>query len=350
MSKGLSKQIIKRFAGNTALMLAAGASALGQLLTSAPVAGAPAASPSPANAPAANSPAANMTPMQLLQSSRYTQALPHFKRMDKEEPGNISIQYWLGVAASGARDYDLAELAFSKVLVVGQQNSPFVANARAQLDRLPHRYKPISCVQNGKSHKWQNAVPVRIYVSDGRTIAGTLGGTMTQDEYANAVRLIRTNAAGMPRTPTYKSEYSQYIKEGIKAWDWAVSERLFGYTFVNDPARADIVVLFCETCKGGEAGFAVYPWTVNQPEIIWIACAKPATRTSDVNRLSMSQNAAHEFGHCFGLQHSQESADLMYPTVAYRETAPQQYCTPNDKISMRALYGMRTDIVFMPVQ
>ncbi len=297
-------------------------------------------------------PQSALTPMQLLQTSRYSQALPYFKQMSQAQPRDLSIQYYLGVAASGARDYDLAELAFSRVIVGSTINSPFVTTARQQLARLPHKYYPQCCLQNEKTHRWSpSAYPIRIFISDGRTIPGTAGGIMTMSEYKAAEVTVKTRYTSLPRSATYKSEYSQYVRDGLKAWDWAVAGKLLSYTFVTDPTKADIVVLFCETCKSGEAGFALYPWFYKQPEFVWMACAKYSEYDQSDVKYIMARTAAHEFGHCWGLQHSEVQGDLMLAKGWNNEQKQSQdLCSPSDKISLSALYTMPADINYIPVE
>lgn len=293
-----------------------------------------------------------LTPIQLLQTGRYSEALPRLKQMAQAQPRDPSVQYYLGVAASGARDYDLAELAFSRVVVGSSINSPFVATARQQLARLPHRYYPQCCLQNDKTHRWSpSAYPVRIFISDGRTVPGFAGGVMSQGEYKTVETTVKTRYSSMPRSATYKSEYSQYVRDGLRAWDWAVAGKLLSYTIVTDPTKADIVVLFCETCKNDEAGFAVYPWVYKQPEIVWMACSKYSDVEHGDIRSIMARTAAHEFGHCWGLQHSQVQSDLMFATSMFEAgKIPQAVCSPNDRISLSALYAMPADINYIPVE
>lgn len=297
-------------------------------------------------------PQAALSPVQLLQTGRYSEALPRLKQMAQAQPRDPSIQYYLGVAASGARDYDLAELAFSRVVVGSSINSPFVATARQQLARLPHRYYPQCCLQNNKTHRWSpGAYPVRVFISDGRTVPGFAGGVMSMTEFKTVETAIKTRYTSLPRSATYRPEYSQYVREGLRAWDWAAASKLLSYTIVNDPTKADIVVLFCETCKNGEAGFAVYPWVDKQPEIIWMACAKFAEVDHGDIRPLVAHTAAHEFGHCWGLQHSEVQTDLMFGnSMVEAGKIPQAACSPNDRISFSALYAMPADINYIPAE
>lgn len=300
--------------------------------------------------------ASTMTPLQMMQSGRYTQALPYFKSMAQAQPRDMSVQYYLGTCAEGARDYNLAVASFCKVVVDSLPESAFAQNARKRLESLPDHLRPQCCIQNNKTHRWDpKAYPIRVFISDGRDLPPEQsGGVMSQANYKQAQTIIQNSLSRQLVTPSYKSVYARYVSEGIKAWDWAVREKLFSYVYVTDPRKADIVVLFCERCKGSEAGFALYPWEWKQPEILWMACEYQNDREPADAQRTMTAIAAHEFGHCLGLEHTDVTTDLMYPTAGQENgnatVLPESLAKPNDRASLRALYSMPADVNFIPVE
>lgn len=291
----------------------------------------------------------------MIQTGRYTQALPHFMAMAREKPRDISVQYYLGLCALSAHDYALAELAFSKVVVSGPTSSPFVPLARKQLKAMGNNLEPQSCLQNDITHRWdQSAFPVKIFIADGRTLPSDLmGRVLTVGQYKEAVTIIQNSLGRQPVTRSYKPKYASAFISGVRAWDWAVREKLWRYKFVSDPRVADIVVLFCERCSLGERGYALYPWDWHQPEIIWIGCSNDYGVSEAEFERQLTVMSAHEIGHCLGLEHSNVESDLMFPVedVSGDESrrSPETMASANDKASLRALYSMPADVNFLSV-
>lgn len=115
--------------------------------------------------------APKMTPLQMVQSGRYAEAFPYFKEMSRKSPRDPSINYYLGLCAESVSDFDLAELAFCRIIVGTAETSPFVQLARQQLAVLPHKLQPQCAIYKDQIHRWdQSAYPLRIFVSDGRTL------------------------------------------------------------------------------------------------------------------------------------------------------------------------------------
>jgi hypothetical protein len=296
--------------------------------------------------------AAKMTPLQMVQAGRYAEAFPYFKEMSRKSPRDPSINYYLGLCAESVRDFDLAELAFCKIVVGTPEKSPFVPLAWKQLSALPHKLEPQCAIYKDQIHRWdQSAYPLRIFVSDGRTLPNPYaGGPVEPDKYPQVVATIQTALATMPVTPSYKPSIIPLILEGIRSWDWAVRERLFSYKFVADPRKADIVVLFCEQ----ETGYTHFPYEAGQPEILWMGVKHRVGDTEHIELNWMRDQAAHEFGHCLGLCHSNGEKDLMkgitdVPSWDDRQ-APDKIASDSDKASLRALFSMPADRIFYPVK
>jgi predicted Zn-dependent protease len=65
--------------------------------------------------------------------------------------------------------------------------------------------------------------------------------------------------------------------------------------------------------------------------------------------------SAHEFTHAFGLKHSSDPKDLMYPTGEWVEGSDHRMTmvteqSASDKMCLRALYTMEPDVKFISVQ
>jgi predicted Zn-dependent protease len=281
--------------------------------------------------------------MQMVQSGRYVQALPVFKEMAAKNPRDPSINYYLGLCAQSAHEYDLAELAFSRILVGTAPASPFVPLAKRQLLTLPHKLDPQCALTNGRLYRWQTGKVVRIWISDGRMIPGTGTTILSQEKFTQVVDTLRSSNSRLAMTPGYTSADAGYLAEGIRAWDWAVREKMFSYTFVRDPRAADVLIYFSEAADGNTQ----YPFLKTQPVLVCIGMSAP---DPDHKREHRKFIMAHEFGHSLGLWHGNDAKDLMAPLIDIMADAGRQAAesitSANDKASLRALYSMPPDTYF----
>jgi len=290
-------------------------------------------------------PVSAMTPLQLVQSGRYAQALSAFKKMAAQSPGDPSINYYLGLCAMGGREYDLAEASFCKVVAGTPPASPFVPLAQRQLQSLPHKYAPQCALTNGKLWRWQRGQNVKIYVSDGRCVPRTGDGVIPPELYAQAVDACRNNMASVPVLRGYTSGDQALVVESIKAWDWAVREKLFSYSFVRDPKVADIIIMYTEL----PTGCTLYPYVSGQPVLSWASIGGMADeREPEAHASHVKIIMAHEFGHCLGLWHANGDMDLMLPRIKIHwdrtKTSADSIASENDKASLRALYSLPADL------
>jgi predicted Zn-dependent protease len=291
-------------------------------------------------------PTSAMTPLQLVQSGRYTQALPGFKKMAAQSPGDPSINYYLGLCAMSARDFDLAEASFCKVVAGTPPASPFVPLAQQQLQLLPHKYAPQCALTHGRLFRWQRGQQLKVYISDGRNVPGTGMGALNAERYAQTAAIARSSMASQPMVHDYKQSDQALVLEGIKAWDWAVREKYFSYTFVRDPKVADIIVMFTEQ----PTGCTLYPFESGQPVLSWAALGSIGGEPTEEKHASAVKIVmAHEFGHCLGLWHASGKMDLMLPVIEFigdkTREAPEAMASENDKASLRALYALPADVI-----
>lgn len=293
-----------------------------------------------------------LTPLQMVQSGRNVEALPYFKAMAKNTPRDPSVNYYLGVCAESARDLDLAEMAFCRVVVATKPESPFVPLAQKRLQVLPHHLQPQCCLYKDETRLWdRSAYPLRVFVTNGRTLPKHLaGGPTTPAEYKSIIATIQTNLAAMPVAPDYQPAFARLVVEGLQAWDWAVREKLFSYTYVRDARLADIVILFCEQ----RTGYTHFPYEKGQPMVTWIAVNEESGQANTFGRNCVRDMSAHEFGHCLGLGHSTVDLDVMFPITNIASQEDRQTASTitsdNDRASLRALFSMPADRILYSVK
>lgn len=136
------------------------------------------------------------------------------------------------------------------------------------------------------------------------------------------------------RVPGYTPDLREAARGAFVRW-----ERVGGipvrFVFEGDSASADVIVRWVERFPLRRAGQADIRWN----GLGWIVSGRLtlATHTSDgylLDEEAVYTVALHEIGHLLGLGHSDDAADVMYPTTAVHDI------TPRDRHTARLLYSV----------
>lgn len=126
----------------------------------------------------------------------------------------------------------------------------------------------------------------------------------------------------------YKSVYKNYVKYAMDVWRKA-DDRI-NYTIVNSKRDADISVYFIEDlgAKYDEnyLGLTEYDMSGNRTidySKIQISLIKFGDEV--VSDGEIKATTIHEFGHAFGLGHSENEYDIMYPYISSDHTSELTY-------------------------
>ncbi|MBS1993526.1 MAG: matrixin family metalloprotease [Cyanobacteria bacterium SZAS LIN-3] len=290
--------------------------------------------------------------LKLIQARRYGEAYPSIFSLAAASPKDMSLQYYLGLCAMNVHNLPLAELAFARIIVRSPAQDPFAVAAKKALATFRSQLMPYSSLCNNKSLRWSpQAMPLRIWMSDGRTLpAPYVGCIMDAATYQAATNVLQSGGS-LSVTPSYDPAYRQSALAGLRWWDWAVKEGIFSYVFTDSPRDADIVVLFVEHPPLKKAGYTLYPYANHQPCIVQLECALSDGITRAFKVHSMEYIMAHELGHSLGLGHSNNRSDLMTPgdekDTGTAPAAPVTACSENDRASLRAIYSMPPDAYFV---
>ncbi|MBL8084622.1 MAG: matrixin family metalloprotease [Candidatus Obscuribacter sp.] len=285
----------------------------------------------------------------LYQAGQYARALPSLRRASAENPRDLAVCYYLGTAAAFAGDNNLAINALSRLFVMCSAIDRYTVLAEPVFKRLRGSSRPYSCKFNNLSLlRWDpRSMPVNIYVSEGKELPDGLSG-----QYVGSDRLTpyaaylhsRDFLSKLSTARGFDSSMIASVRAGLEQWQWLNREKIVPYRIVDDPAQADVIVLWSGNMQNF-FGFTVYPESrgvsyplmsiPNVPVVIQIN-----TRTSQ--SALIARTACHEFGHAFGLQHSKSKSDIMFEggVGAITTSSPSD----SDMLSIRALYQLPVDI------
>ena len=126
----------------------------------------------------------------------------------------------------------------------------------------------------------------------------------------------------------YKSVYKNYVKYAMDVWRKA-DDRI-NYTIVNSKRDADISVHFIENLgeKYNENYLGLTEYEMNRSKVIdyskiQISLIKFGDEV--VSDGEIKATIIHELGHAFGLGHSDNEYDIMYPYISTNHTSEMTY-------------------------
>lgn len=289
----------------------------------------------------------------------FDDAIAKFTEASKLNPLDPSIQYYLGLSAMHKGDYKLAEKALSRVVVISPPKSSYAINAQRCFDSRRkefERVKPYSCVgAGGKFWRWaKESMPVRVYLSAGHELPkGYIGNELNSGKLKDLGKWLRDPKFVRELKPLrhYREEYGSAVRNGLNDWAWANAEGVVRYQIVDNPSRAQILVFYCSTLPGGIPATIAYSEKRGEPIIVQFPVEYfyklPVHQWPTIIR----SIAGHEFGHAFGLQHSEFKRDLMFPTdkinFVHRgtdQTGPN-IVTNSDAATLRALYDLPAPVL-----
>ncbi len=285
----------------------------------------------------------------------YVEATKLFKQCFELDPGDVSVNYYLGASALFSNDVKTAEHALCRVVVMSTPNSEFSNLAMKSLKQWRtafHGIEPYSQVEDGRLMRWEKGKgPIKIWVSDGLQLPRGFVGPELDTEKCKALYSMFQRPGFFRQLETvvhYVPSYRDMVKNGINDWGWVASEGIVSFEFTEDPTKADVLYFWCPESGAGSVGRTFYPWTrtSNARCIVHIETEYLRKWGSRVPT-ELRRTSAHEFGHVLGLtQHSNNLDDLMAgsgKTVSYREMtsySSSSAVTKNDYATLRALYEL----------
>ena len=116
----------------------------------------------------------------------------------------------------------------------------------------------------------------------------------------------------------YKTLYKAYVIYALNVWK--IADSRINYSFVNSKSTADISVIFIEDLgdKYNEDYIGLTEYDINRDkEIDYSKIQISLTKFDDevVSDGEIKATIIHELGHAFGLGHSKNEFDIMYPYI-----------------------------------
>lgn len=297
--------------------------------------------------------------LKFFQQKKYPQAFKALSAAEKSRGVDPSLNYYLGVSALYSNNHAVAKRALSRAVVLSTPGNPFHQQALALLKQY-YRVQPYTC-RATRSARWsKSAMPLKIFVSEGKMLPAKYFKLELDREEITQIGKWAKNpafASKLQTVPGYLSGYKQAVMAGAQKWNWAVAEGILSYQFVNDSSKADIMVFYYPKGSSISGGHTNSNGSPNEANVMQLEISTAPTSQGQRALIEgVSWIAGHEFGHCWGLDHSNDDDDIMCPAeIAAISLEPgSESCkgtpiTENDKQTLRALYAgpaelMRTSV------
>jgi len=150
----------------------------------------------------------------------------------------------------------------------------------------------------------------------------------------------------------YKSAYKNYVKYALDVWRKA-DDRI-NYTIVNSKRDADISIYFIEDLgeKYNENYLGLTEYDLNKDKVIdyskvQISLIKFGDEV--VSDGEIKATIIHELGHAFGLGHSENEYDIMYPYISPDHTSEMNYdeLSQGDKDAIKDIITLGDEEIFV---
>lgn len=146
----------------------------------------------------------------------------------------------------------------------------------------------------------------------------------------------------------YKSTYKDYVKYAMDVWRKA-DDRI-QYRFVKSINDADIALIFVENLgdefEENYLGLTDYDTYENKEiEFSKIRISLLKNGNEKIPAGEIKATIIHELGHAFGLGHSENENDLMYPYISPEHTSEMTYdeLSKGDKLAVKDVIGLSFD-------
>lgn len=286
--------------------------------------------------------------LSFFQKRKYAEAYKLLSAAVKTRSADPSLQYYLGVSALYSNNQAVAKTALSRCVVLSIPKNPFHKQSLALLNQY-FRVQPYNCRATAlNSHSWsKKAMPIRIYVSDGKMLPKDFRTENITGPQVKQVTNWAKNPSFVSRLetcPGFRGSHKQAIMSATQWWSWATSEGILSFQFVQAASNADILVFFIPCPSTREiSGFTAANSIPKDATVMQLKL--PVETLSSEDEKDFKHTVAHEFGHAWGLYHSEDKADLMYP----HGNEESNGITENDKQSLRALYAGTNELTHVSV-